>query len=127
MQYLGRIWGAGVLTWDGEENVRASYDFEGFFKKPAGMTSCGEIRTTPAALKRMFGRKDVQLLTDDGRLLRLEFSDKKLTPTGDSAHVDVTGQLPALQEDGLRWCMRSQPSAHACVPQQPVSGPDSAG
>ena len=113
MHYLGRIWGDGVLTWDGAESARASYDFEGFFKKPAGMTSCGEIRTSPEALKRMFGRKDVQLLTDDGRVLRLAFSEKKLAPTGDSAHVDVTGELPALEKDGLRWSVRHETAVDA--------------
>ena len=95
MRYLGGISGRGVLKCNGKEIARASYDFDGFFKKTVGMTSCGEIRASAAALKGVFGRKNVQLLTDDGRLLDLRFSEKELRPASDVAHVDVTGELSA--------------------------------
>lgn len=94
MRYLGGFSGAGVLKCNGEEIARASYDFDSFFKKTIGMTSSGEIRSSAAALKGVFGRENVQLLTDDGRLLDLRFSEKDLAPASGVAHVEVTGELP---------------------------------
>ncbi len=94
MRYLGGNSGSGVLKCNGEEIARATYDFDSFFKKPVGVTSCGEIWLAATALKGVFGRKDVQLLTDNGRLFHLRFSDKELLPASDVAHVDVTGELP---------------------------------
>ncbi len=54
----------------------------------------GELRLTPSDLETVFGRLGVQLLTDDGRLLDLKFSEKELPPASDAAHVDVSGDLP---------------------------------
>ncbi len=102
MRYLGRLSGAGVLKCNGEEIARASYDFDSFFKKTAGMTSCGEIRASADALKGVFGHKNVQLLTDDGRLLDLRFSEKELLPASDVAHVDVSGELPDAPQNWRR-------------------------
>lgn len=101
MRYLGRLSGNGLLKCNDEEIARAVYDFELFFRKPLGVTSCGEIRLEPAALKEVFGRKGVQLLTDDGRLLDLAFSEKELLSTSSIAHVDVTGDLPAPPRNWL--------------------------
>ncbi len=95
MRYLGRMSGNGVLKCAGQDIARAAFDIEGYLKKPAGVTGSGEIRLACTVLKDVFGRKDVQLLTDDGRLLDLRFSDKKLTATSEIAHVDVTGELPS--------------------------------
>jgi hypothetical protein len=96
MRYLGRISGHGVLQCNGEHIARASYDFDGFVKKPIGVTCCGEIQLSAAILKDVFGRRDIHLLTDDGRLLDLTFSGKALLPSSDVAHVDVTGELPVM-------------------------------
>ena len=95
MHYLGRISGSGVLQCNGENIARASYDFDGFFKKLVGVTCCGEIQLSAAILKDVMGRRDIQLLTDDGRLLDLTFSEKALRSVSNVAHVDVTGELPA--------------------------------
>jgi len=54
----------------------------------------GEITLAPSDLEAVFGRLGVQLLTDDGRLLDLKFSEKELRPATDAAHVDVSGDLP---------------------------------
>ncbi|MCT7374574.1 hypothetical protein [Chelativorans salis] len=62
------------------------------------MTGSGEIRMPPDALRQVFGREDLDLLTDDGRLLSLRFSEKQLPVASDSAHVDVTGDLPPQSE-----------------------------
>lgn len=95
MHYLGGISGSGTLTCKGREVGRVSYDFDGFFRQPVGITSCGEIQLAAPILKEVFGRKDLQLLTDDGRCLDLSFSEKTLLPMSDVAHVDVTGELPS--------------------------------
>jgi hypothetical protein len=79
---------------DGETVARACYDFEGFIRPRGGVMSSGEISLSPSDLKSVFGRLGVQLLTDDGRLLDLRFSDKELRYANDVAQVDVTGDLP---------------------------------
>jgi hypothetical protein len=95
MRYLGGLRGDGILKCGGETIARAAYDFDGFLSKPGQVTSNGEIRMPPEALKAVFGRKNVQLLTDDGRTLSLRFSEKQLRSASDAAHVDVAGDLPA--------------------------------
>lgn len=94
MKYLGALSGSGMVRCNGKPVSRASYDFDCFFQPPNGVTSSGEIRLSAGALVDVFGRKDVQLLTDDGRLLDLRFSEKALPPASTVAHVDVTGDLP---------------------------------
>jgi hypothetical protein len=101
MRYLGGLRGVGVLTsGDDAAGVRANYDFDGFLRKNDQVASCGEIRMSPAALMDVFGRRDLRLLTKDGRVLNLAFSDKQLKATSDAAPVDVTGDLP----DASGWC-----------------------
>jgi hypothetical protein len=94
MDYLGGISGTGTLRCDGKEVARASYDLDGFYRKGLGVIGSGEIHGSPAALQEVFGRKGVQLITDEGRLLDLRFSERNLPSTSDVTHVDVTGQLP---------------------------------
>ncbi|WP_274425585.1 hypothetical protein [Chelativorans sp. YIM 93263] len=98
MQYLGGIHGAGVLKCGGKTLTRADYDFDGFLRKPGEIVGSGEIRMPPDTLRQVFGREDLQLLTDDGRLLSLRFSEKDLPPASDAAHVDVAGDLPPQTE-----------------------------
>lgn len=98
MQYLGGIRGAGVLKCKGDILARVDYDFDGFLMKPGQVTGSGEIRLAPEILRQVFGREDLHLLTDDGRLLNLRFSEKSLPEASDVAHVDVTGELPHQAE-----------------------------
>jgi hypothetical protein len=93
VRYLGGLRGSGVLCLGTAAVGRADYDFEGYVTKPGEVTGSGEIRTTVKALKEVFGRDDVHLLTDDGKLLDLKFSKMVLTETSKSAHVDVSGEL----------------------------------
>ena len=88
-----------MLNCNSHEFARAAYDFDRFFKKAVGVTNCGEIRASAVALKEVFGRKSVQLLTDDGRLLDLSFSEKALLPSSESAHVNVTEELPPARQN----------------------------
>lgn len=98
MQHLGRIHGTGVLKSGGKALARADYDFDGFLRKPAEVIGSGEIRMPSDKLRQTFGRVDLQLLTDDGRLLSLRFSEKELPEASDAAHVDVAGDLPSRSE-----------------------------
>ena len=92
--YLGRLAGAGSVRIGGETVARAAYDFDGFATPRGGVTGSGELKLAPSDLEAVFGRPGVQLLTDDGRLLDLKFSEKALPPATDAAHVDVSGDLP---------------------------------
>jgi hypothetical protein len=96
--YLGGLCGAGILTCGDRTVARVDYDFEGFLTRPGQVTGCGEVRMSPEILRKVFGRKDLQLLTDDGRTLTLRFSGKRLDPMSDAAHVDITGGLPLVSE-----------------------------
>ncbi len=78
MRYLGGVSGDGMLKCKEETIARTSYDFD-FYAKPTGVQTCGEIRLAASVLERIFGRRDLQLLTDDGRLLDLTFCNG-LTP-----------------------------------------------
>jgi len=75
MLYLGGLRAAGVLTYGHEAAAPADYDFDGFLTKNGLVTGSGEIRMSPKKLRDTFGRKDLQLRTQDGRLLSLQFSD----------------------------------------------------
>lgn len=98
MQYLGGIHGAGSLTCGSETIARADYDFDAFLTKPGQVVGSGEIQMAPEALRDVFGRKDLHLLTDTGRRFSLRFSEKRLRPASDAAHVDITGNLPRASE-----------------------------
>jgi len=98
MRYLGNISGTGMVTCDGEAVGRASYEFDGYFGKPMGVMSSGEIRMLPAVLEALFARTGVQLRTEDGHVLTLRFTEKALPPDSDVAHVDVTAGLPTTPQ-----------------------------
>lgn len=95
LRYLGGISGEGVVTQNGKRLAQASFDLDGYFRAPLGVTGSGQIQAPAAVLKGLFGLPDLQLLTDGGLLLNLSFSETTLAPASDVAHVDVTGQLPS--------------------------------
>lgn len=99
LRYLGGISGQGVVTQNGKWLARANFDLDGYFRGAVGVTGCGEIQAPAEVLKGLFGRTDLQLLTDRGLLLDLSFSDTTLAPTSDVAHVDVTGELLTSPSD----------------------------
>jgi hypothetical protein len=94
MRYLGGLRGTGALRLGNETLAPADYDFDGYAVPPGAVAASGEIRTTPEVLRKVFGRKDLQLVTADGKRLGLRFSEKKLGREGDAAHVDITSGLP---------------------------------
>ena len=96
MRYLGKLTGSGTVKGPGVENACATYEFEGFSRKPGDITGSGEITLAPAVLRSLFGRSGVQLHSDCGRVFTLKFSDKEL-PASDCANVEIIGGLPAEQ------------------------------
>lgn len=92
MRYLGRFSGKGKVQCNGEELAAAWYDLDCFSGKPAGLSRSGEIRLSATLLQGLFGRRDLQLLFEDGSLLPLSFTEKQLSPGSDIAHVDVNGE-----------------------------------
>jgi hypothetical protein len=98
MRYLGGLRGAGTLRCGGETLAPADYDLDGYLVPPAAVAGSGEIRTAPEVLRRVFGRKDLQLVMADGRSLSFRFSEKKLSAGDEAAHVDVTAGLPEAEE-----------------------------
>lgn len=98
MRYLGGIHGTGILKCGSEPLGRADYDFDGFLRKPGDVIGSGEIRMPPEALRQLFGRKDLHLLTDDGRILTIQFSERHLPAASDATPVDVAGDLPLQSE-----------------------------
>ena len=111
--YLGRLAGAGSVRIGGETIARAAYDFDGFATPHGGVTGSGELRLTASDLEAVFGRPGVQLLTDDGRLLDLKFSESTLPAAAEAAHVDVSGDLPRSPAE---WRAGSTGSAQGAVP-----------
>ncbi|MFC7397981.1 hypothetical protein ACFQU1_12345 [Chelatococcus sp. GCM10030263] len=103
MNYLGGLRGAGLLVCGNVPVARTQYDFDGYLSEAGEVTSCGEIRLSASALRGVFGRTDVQLRTAEGRLLKLRFSEKRLSSDDGAAHVDVVGELPAAAD----WRRRS--------------------
>jgi hypothetical protein len=66
LRYLGAISGRGVVKQNGETIAPAKFDLDGYYRAPVGVTGCGEIQLPGEVLKRLFGRTDLQLLTDQG-------------------------------------------------------------
>lgn len=103
MNYLGGLRGAGLLVCGDVPIARTEYDFDGYLSNAGQVTSCGEICLPAATPKGVFGHEGLELRTDEGRLLRLRFSDTKRPSAVGAVHVDVLGELPAAEE----WQRRS--------------------
>lgn len=94
LRYLGGISGQGVVTQNGKTVAKAGFDLDGYVHAAGAVTGSGEIQAPPEVLQGLFGRADLQLLTDRGLVLDLSFTNATLAPTSNVAHVDVTGKLP---------------------------------
>ena len=97
LQYLGRLRGAGALACDGEAMGHATFEIDGFRTRTGEVVGSGEIRMTPAELDHAFGRANLTLTTDDGRVLAVRFSGKRHDASEHAAHADITGDLPAAK------------------------------
>lgn len=97
MRYLGGLTGSGVLKRRGTSVANAEYELDGYSHRPDGVRISGEIELAPDALKDVFGRPDVQLVTEGGQVFALTFSDKELRADARIAHVEITGELSAFE------------------------------
>lgn len=98
MRYLGVLRGSGTLACGDETMGRADFDIDGFLTRPGEVVGSGEIRMSPADLNGAFGRTNLLLTTDDGRVLNVRFSGKRVDPSDGAAHADISGGLPPAAE-----------------------------
>jgi hypothetical protein len=94
MRHLGVLRGGGVLECNGAPIGRAEYEFDGYLVRPGEIAASGEVHMDAAKLAEVFGRNDLTLRTDDGRVLSIRFSGKRLAPSCGVAHADVRDGLP---------------------------------
>ncbi len=94
MRHLGVLRGSGVLECGGKSLGRAEYEFDGYLVKAGEIVASGEVHMDAAALADAYGRPDLTLRTEDGRLLSIRFSGKRLPPASAVAHADVRAGLP---------------------------------
>lgn len=98
MRYLGALRGAGTLVGATGPFGRAYYELDGYLMKPGEVVASGEIRMKPEELNEAFGRRDLSLRTEDGRVLELHFSGKRLDHTSNAAHADIRSGLPDAKD-----------------------------
>jgi hypothetical protein len=98
MQYLGSLRGSGELLGDAAPLGRVEYEFDGYLMKPGEVVASGEIRMDAAQINVAFGRRDLRLQADDGRMLEVHFSGKRLSSTATAAHADIRAGLPGAKD-----------------------------
>lgn len=98
MRHLGVLRGNGVLERGGEEVGPARYEFDGYLVKQGEIVGSGEVHMDAALLTDAFGRNDLTLRTEDGRVLSIRFSGKLPAPGKSVAHADVRNGLPTEKE-----------------------------
>ena len=98
MRYLGVMRGSGSLACDGAPLGRVEYEIDGFLTRPGEIVGSGEIRMAPSDLDNAFGRRNLQLTTDQGRVLDVRFSGKRNDAGSAAAHADIGGDLPPVDE-----------------------------
>lgn len=103
MRYLGSVSGSGVLDPETDEAAKADFEFECYVVKADVVTGSGEIIAATDVLQRLFGRNETPFTTAAGHKLKVRLSDTKAAPTGDSAHVVVSGDLPVVKGRSLYW------------------------
>lgn len=94
MKYLGVLRGNGTLSMADAVLGAAAYDIEGYQLQQGEVVGAGELRMTPQELANAFGRRGLRLTTDDGRVLSVRFSARKLPSDSDTAHAEFGGDLP---------------------------------
>lgn len=98
MRHLGVLRGAGTLLSRGETVGRADYEFDGYLMRPGEVVASGEIRMAPGMLRDAYGRRDLSLRTDDGRVLGVRLSPRRQDSPDDAAHADVHDGLPGEKD-----------------------------
>ncbi len=91
LRYLGGISGQGEVKLKGKTLAPVQFDLDGYFQPAVGVTGSGEIQAPQATLEALFGRDDLELLTDGGLLLALRFPNAKSPPSSGCMGVEVKG------------------------------------
>ncbi|MGE4081085.1 MAG: hypothetical protein AB7F22_36690 [Reyranella sp.] len=94
MRHLGILRGSGMLECKGESLGRAEYELDGYLVRQGEIVASGEVHMEAAPLAEAFGRNGLVLRTDDGLVLSIRFSGKRLPPASTVAHADVRDGLP---------------------------------
>lgn len=94
MRHLGVLRGSGVLECKGEALGRADYELDGYLVRQGEIVASGEVHMESVPLADAFGRNGLILRTDDGLVLSIRFSGKRLPPSSTVAHADVREGLP---------------------------------
>jgi len=98
LRYLGVMRGSGWLACGGEPLGRVEYEIDGYLTQPGEIVGSGEIRMAPGDLDNAFGRRGLQLTTDQGRVLDVRFSGKRNDAGSGAAHADIGGDLPPASQ-----------------------------
>ncbi len=98
MRYLGALRGAGMIVGEAGPLGRADYELDAYLLKPGEVVASGEIRMKPEELNEAFGRRDLSLQTEDGRMLGLRFSGRRVNQASNAAHADIRGGLPDAKD-----------------------------
>jgi hypothetical protein len=98
MRHLGVLRGSGTLRCGDVVLGSADYEIDGFCTRPGEVVGSGEISMAPAELANAVGRRDLELTTEDGRVLTVRFSGSRFDPRMGAAHADILGGLPAENE-----------------------------
>jgi hypothetical protein len=98
MRHLGALRGSGTLSCGGVVLGTVDYEIDGYCTRPGEVVGSGEITMAPNELANAFGRRDLELTTEDGRVLAIRFSGGRLNPKVGAAHADIIGGLPTEEE-----------------------------
>ncbi|MBB4198043.1 hypothetical protein CCR94_04910 [Rhodoblastus sphagnicola] len=93
LRYLGGLSGRGDIVQNGKKLAPTTFDLDGYYRAAAGVSGCGEIRLASEMLRSLFGRSDLQLLTEQGQVFDIKFSDHTLPASSCVAHIDLSGNM----------------------------------
>ena len=86
------------MACDGDSMGRVTFEIDGVRTRTGEVVGSGEIRMTAAELDHAFGRTNLTLTTDDGRVLTVRFSGKRHNASDSAAHADIAGDLPPAKD-----------------------------
>ncbi len=89
MEDRGGISGEGTLVQRGKDLARAFHDLDGYLTRNSDLTCNSELRCSARVLGAIFQLANLQLRTDDGRVLELQSSCMPAVPSQDAVHVHV--------------------------------------
>ena len=98
MRYLGVMRGNGSLSCDGQPLGKVEYEIEGYLNRAGEVVGSAEIRMASAELDYAYGRRNLQLTAEDGRVLDVRFSSNRNDARNSEAHADIRGDLPPASQ-----------------------------